>query len=172
VRGTAETFDLFRQTPPSHSAVRSQGFGDRQGVGRGRLVKGPQVPKGLCPVFRKGAAVKAGDLEIWCVDHRLLFLAWPGPRGKCRARLEAEGFRVYLPRKVSPGDGGLSYGQVGGGGGCNAAEEDVLLTSHPSRAWVKCLWKSDEKSKGKRDIVTSEADKDAGWIWPYPFTLS
>jgi hydrogenase maturation protein HypF len=29
-----------------------------------------------------------------------------------RAKLEAEGFRVYLPRKVSPGDGGLSYGQV------------------------------------------------------------
>jgi hydrogenase maturation protein HypF len=29
-----------------------------------------------------------------------------------REKLEAEGFRVYVPRKVSPGDGGLSYGQV------------------------------------------------------------
>jgi hypothetical protein len=55
-----------------------------------------------------------------------LFLAWPGPRGKCRARLEAEGFRVYLPRKVSPGDGGLSYGQVGCGGGETSTEVSAV----------------------------------------------
>jgi len=29
-----------------------------------------------------------------------------------REKLDAEGFSVYVPRKVSPGDGGLSYGQV------------------------------------------------------------
>jgi len=29
-----------------------------------------------------------------------------------RAGLEEEGFRVYTPREVSPGDGGLSYGQA------------------------------------------------------------
>jgi hydrogenase maturation factor HypF (carbamoyltransferase family) len=29
-----------------------------------------------------------------------------------RMKLEAEGFQVYQHRRVSPGDGGLSYGQA------------------------------------------------------------
>jgi hydrogenase maturation protein HypF len=29
-----------------------------------------------------------------------------------RAKLEAEGFEVFQHRRISPGDGGLSYGQV------------------------------------------------------------
>jgi hydrogenase maturation protein HypF len=29
-----------------------------------------------------------------------------------RAGLEAEGFEVFQHRRISPGDGGLSYGQV------------------------------------------------------------
>jgi hydrogenase maturation factor HypF (carbamoyltransferase family) len=29
-----------------------------------------------------------------------------------RAKLETEGFEVFQHRRISPGDGGLSYGQV------------------------------------------------------------
>jgi hydrogenase maturation protein HypF len=29
-----------------------------------------------------------------------------------RSKLEAQGFHVYQHRRVSPGDGGLSYGQA------------------------------------------------------------
>ena len=50
--------------------------------------------------------------EIW-VDERPR-----DPRGLwrlarlLRVKLEAQGFQVYQHRRVSPGDGGLSYGQV------------------------------------------------------------
>jgi hydrogenase maturation protein HypF len=80
------------------------------GVGKAQI--GARFHAGVAEGFVKAAmaarkATGVGQVAMsgGCLhNHRLAKLL--------REKLEAEGFRVYLPRKVSPGDGGLSYGQV------------------------------------------------------------
>src|ERR1700691_378131 len=62
VRGTAQSFNVFRQSPAVHAAVRSQRFCDRQCVGRGRALNGPHVPKRPAAIVFKGAMVETGEV--------------------------------------------------------------------------------------------------------------
>ena len=80
------------------------------GVGKAQI--GARFHAGVAEGFVKAAvaarkATGVGQVAMsgGCLHNRRL-------AELLRAKLEAEGFRVYLPRKVSPGDGGLSYGQV------------------------------------------------------------
>src|ERR1017187_8640833 len=66
VRGTAQSFNLFRQAPPFHAAVRSQGFCDRQCVARGRVHQWPHVPKRPAAVVLEGATVKTAEFLWFC----------------------------------------------------------------------------------------------------------
>jgi hydrogenase maturation protein HypF len=54
---------------------------------------------------RKATGIARVALSGGCMHNRRLARL-------LRTRLEAEGFEVYQHRNVSPGDGGLSYGQV------------------------------------------------------------
>jgi len=77
VSGKAQSFNLFRQAPPFHATVRSQGFCDRQCVGRGRVLNWPHAPKRAAAVVFEGATVKTAYL-LWfwrLAGHDALFLA-------------------------------------------------------------------------------------------------
>lgn len=95
------------------------------GVGKAQI--GARFHAGVAEGFVKAAvaARKATGLSQvamsgGCLHNRRLALL-------LRKKLEAEGFSVYLPRKVSPGDGGLSYGQVAVGAllACRSGGVDV-----------------------------------------------
>jgi hydrogenase maturation protein HypF len=80
------------------------------GVGKAQI--GARFHAGVAEGFVKAAvaarkATGVGQVAMsgGCLHNRRLARL-------LKEKLEAEGFRVYLPRKVSPGDGGLSYGQV------------------------------------------------------------
>jgi hydrogenase maturation protein HypF len=81
-------------------------------AGMGKAQIGARFHAGVAEGFvkaavaaRKATGVEQVAMSGGCLHNRRLARL-------LREKLEAEGFRVYLPRKVSPGDGGLSYGQV------------------------------------------------------------
>jgi hydrogenase maturation protein HypF len=80
------------------------------GVGKAQI--GARFHAGVAEGFvkaavaaRKATGIRQVAMSGGCLHNRRLAQL-------LREKLEAEGFSVYLPRKVSPGDGGLSYGQV------------------------------------------------------------
>jgi hydrogenase maturation protein HypF len=82
----------------------------KAGVGKAQI--GARFHAGVAEGFVKGAvaarkATGVGQVAMsgGCLHNRRL-------AGLLREKLEGEGFCVHVPRKVSPGDGGLSYGQV------------------------------------------------------------
>jgi hydrogenase maturation protein HypF len=97
----------------------------RAGVGKAQI--GARFHAGVAEGFVKAAvaARKATDvgqvaMSGGCLHNRRLARL-------LREKLEAEGFRAYLPRRVSPGDGGLSYGQVVVAAAILAAGNDAPL---------------------------------------------
>ena len=75
MRGTAQSFNLFRQAPPVHAAVRPQRFGNRQCVGRRRFPNGPHVPKRPASVIFESALVETAKVLLFCrpVRHHASF---------------------------------------------------------------------------------------------------
>jgi hydrogenase maturation protein HypF len=82
----------------------------REGVGKAQI--GARFHAGVAEGFVKAAvaarkATGVADVAMsgGCLHNRRLARL-------LREKLDVEGFSVYMPRTVSPGDGGLSYGQV------------------------------------------------------------
>jgi hydrogenase maturation protein HypF len=81
-------------------------------AGMGKAQIGARFHAGVAEGFVKAAVAARNVTDVGqvamsggCLHNRSLARL-------LREKLEAEGFSVYLPRKVSPGDGGLSYGQA------------------------------------------------------------
>ena len=76
VRGTAQAFELFRETPDVHPAVGPQSLRDRQRVGRGWAFDRPHVPKCARAEVNKGAAVQGCEVffDARQIAHGNLFL--------------------------------------------------------------------------------------------------
>ena len=92
----------------------------RAGVGKAQI--GVRFHAGVAEGFaraavaaRRATGVEQVAMSGGCLHNRRLARL-------LREKLEAEGFRVYLPRKVSPGDGGLSYGQLAVGAARKAGQ--------------------------------------------------